>query len=145
MCVERLAALKLLELRPSICHVSEPRCDCLLLAAIAAVQHHAKLPNGMSANGRSRHSIQPPVLWLGRVLAEMKAVLMRILTDRSLPRRPWQTSSDNDCRQEMPGAPKADKLNRLLRSALVTSCTGDEGRNVTNHAAPGLIFRVSQG
>jgi len=25
--------------------------------------------------------------------------------------------------------------------ALVTSCTGDEGRNATNHAAPGLIFQ----
>jgi hypothetical protein len=32
-----------------------------------------------------------------------------------------------------------------LRSALVTSCTGDEGRNDMYHAVPGPIFRVPQG
>ena len=32
----------------------------------------------------------------------------------------------------------------MLRSALVTSCTGDEGPKAMNHAAPGLIFRVTQ-
>jgi len=47
--------------------------------------------------------------------------------------------------QSVPGVPKADRLSHTLRSALVTSCTGDEGRNATNHAAAGLIFRGSRG
>ena len=33
----------------------------------------------------------------------------------------------------------------MLRSALVTSCSGDEGRNVICDAAPRPIFRVPQG
>jgi len=70
---------------------------------------------------------------------------MRILNDRGLPRRPRRTSSDNDCIKEVFGTANAAKLVKLLRSARVTSCTGDTGRNGMYHAAPGLIFLAPQG
>jgi hypothetical protein len=45
----------------------------------------------------------------------------------------------------MIGSVKAARLSKLIRRALVTSCTGDEGRKAMNHVALGLIFRVTLG
>ena len=71
---------------------------------------------------------------------------MRILNDRSFPRTPRRTSSDNDCIQEMIGAAKAAKLVKLLRSAAIIDRESIFDEAVLSYGSArlflGLVFKL---